>query len=55
MINRYYSYGFSRLNEENELKLHRRLKPKYDKNCIFMFQQFDSDAIEEYDEISPAP
>ena len=47
LIERYYEYGFARLNPKSEENLHQRLKPKYDKGCIFMFQPFDSDAIEE--------
>ena len=31
-------YGFVRLDKESEEQLHKRLKPAYDKSCIFMFQ-----------------
>lgn len=47
LIERYYEYGFLRLNKKSEENLHHRLKPKYDKGCIFMFQQFDPNAIED--------
>ena len=39
LINRYHSYGFLRLDSESENELHKRLKPNYDEECIFMFQQ----------------
>ncbi len=38
LITRYEEYGFSRLEEENEKKVHSRLKPLYDEFCIFMFE-----------------
>ena len=31
-------YGFARLDSASELKLHSRLKPSYDEDCIFMYQ-----------------
>ncbi len=34
----YVSYGFQRLPKDDEEQLHQRLKPTYDKSCIFMFQ-----------------
>ena len=37
LIARYYKYGFKRLDEEYEDKIHSRLKPKYDESCIFMY------------------
>ena len=37
LINRYQRYGFSRLPEEEENDLHRRLKPRYDESCKFMY------------------
>ena len=37
LIERYKQYGFMRLNENDEKQLHARLKPKDDKNCIFMY------------------
>ena len=39
LINRYGDYGFKRLNKKNEEEIHRRLKPIYDADCIFMFQE----------------
>ena len=39
LINLYESYGFSRLDKEDEELLHARLKPRYDAQCIFMFQK----------------
>lgn len=39
LINRYREYGFLRLDSVSEDELHKRLKPNYDENCIFMFQQ----------------
>lgn len=38
LIARYEKYGFSRLDEDNEKKMHSRLKPSYDESCIFMFK-----------------
>ncbi len=38
LIDRYDKYGFVRLDLKSEEELHRRLKPKYDSNCIFMYQ-----------------
>jgi len=32
-------YDFQRLYEISENQLHSRLKPEYDENCVFMFQQ----------------
>ena len=39
LINRYREYGFLRLDSVSEDELHKLLKPNYDENCIFMFQQ----------------
>ncbi len=39
LIKRYGEYGFLRLDSAAEDELHKRLKPNYDENCIFMFQQ----------------
>ena len=39
LINTYTQYGFSRLSTKSEDELHKRLKPRYDESCIFMFQQ----------------
>ena len=41
LIKRYGDYGFLRLDSAAEDELHKRLKPNYDENCIFMFQQLD--------------
>lgn len=38
LIERYRTYGFERLGQQEENELHKRLKPKYDKGCIFMYQ-----------------
>ncbi len=38
LINNYKKYGFNRLSKKNEKGLHSRIKPKYDKKCIFMYQ-----------------
>ena len=38
LIARYEEYGLKRLDEENERKVHRRLKPLYDESCIFMYE-----------------
>ena len=38
LISRYEKYGFSRLEEQYEIELHKRLKPDYDESCIFMFR-----------------
>ena len=38
LIDRYTTYGFSRLEEEYEMALHKRLKPDYDESCIFMYR-----------------
>ena len=38
LINRYQDYGFRRLPSKQEEQLHRRIKPSYDENCIFMYQ-----------------
>lgn len=37
LINHYMRMGFSRLDPENERKLHHRIKPRYDMDCIFMW------------------
>lgn len=37
LISRYERYGFRRLPEEDENDLHRRLKPRYDESCKFMY------------------
>ena len=38
LIKQYGRYGFNRLPAEQEDELHRRLKPRYDSECIFMYQ-----------------
>lgn len=37
LISRYERYGFRRLPDDEENDLHRRLKPRYDKSCKFMY------------------
>ncbi|SCZ76113.1 MULTISPECIES: hypothetical protein [Pseudobutyrivibrio] len=40
LINYYNdSFGFSRLQEAEEQKMHNRIRPLYDKDCIFMYQR----------------
>lgn len=39
LIETYSDYGFRRLTPKSEDELHKRLKPRYDESCIFMFQQ----------------
>ncbi len=38
LIRRYERYGFARLESDDETGLHKRLKPRYDEGCIFMYQ-----------------
>ena len=38
LINHYKTMGFNRLNTEDEKFVHQHVKPKYDEDCIFMFQ-----------------
>lgn len=38
LIRQYNKYGFRRLEAEHEHELHKRLKPRYDSECIFMYQ-----------------
>lgn len=38
LIKRYRDYGFSRLDQQAEDELHKRVKPFYDDGCIFMYQ-----------------
>lgn len=38
LIHRYTQYGFKRFNAVSEAEVHSRLKPRYDKECIFMYQ-----------------
>ena len=37
VIENYRRYGFKRLTEDDEAKVHTRLKPRYDDQCIFMY------------------
>ena len=37
LINYYSKMGFSRFSPEDERKLHHRIKPRYDVDCIFMW------------------
>lgn len=39
LINHYKTLGFTRLNEEEEKFIHKHVKPKYDRDCIFMCQR----------------
>ena len=39
LINHYKTYGFVRLPKNEEIFLHKRIKPRYDKSCIFMYQK----------------
>lgn len=39
LIEFYKSIGFVRLPEQYEKRLHQRVKPSYDKDCIFMYQK----------------
>ena len=38
LIEHYKEMGFSRLSEEKEKYVHSHVKPKYDTECIFMYQ-----------------
>jgi len=38
LIRRYMQYGFERLETDDETDLHKRLKPRYDEGCVFMYQ-----------------
>lgn len=33
------AFDFVRLNREQEEKMHNRIRPEYDRNCIFMYQR----------------
>lgn len=37
VIQNYRSYGFGRLEQEDEKRVHARLKPRYDAQCVFMY------------------
>lgn len=38
LMSTYESYGFKRLPALAEQELHKRIKPAYDRSCIFMYQ-----------------
>ena len=38
LIDYYSTLGFTRLDKERELFVYSHVKPKYDENCIFMYQ-----------------
>ncbi len=38
LIKRYQNYGFTRLNKLQEKSIHKLIRPRYDKGCIFMYQ-----------------
>jgi hypothetical protein len=42
LIRYYESLGFARLSKEQEEFVYSHVKPKYDKNCIFMYQSIIS-------------
>ena len=37
LMKRYERYGFRRLSDSQETDLHKRLKPRYDESCKFMY------------------
>ncbi|MBR1629396.1 MAG: hypothetical protein IJ679_09065 [Lachnospiraceae bacterium] len=37
LMKRYERYGFCRLSDSQEADLHKRLKPRYDESCKFMY------------------
>ena len=39
LLHRYEQYQFKRLKPEQEQALHSRIKPDYDRDCIFMYQE----------------
>lgn len=39
LISFYETLGFLRLPKKSERRMHRRMKPSYDRGCIFMFQK----------------
>ena len=45
LMKHYTKMGFMRLPQWVERKVHKRIKPNYDKNCIFMYQMINSDII----------
>lgn len=38
LISYYRTMDFERLDKQKENRLHRRIKPRYDKSCVFMYQ-----------------
>lgn len=38
LLKHYMKMNFVRLDKKTEKKLHRRMKPRYDERCIFMYQ-----------------
>ncbi len=38
LLKHYMKMNFARLDKRTEKKLHRRIKPRYDERCIFMYQ-----------------
>ena len=38
LINRYKTYGFSRLSRLQERNTHILIRPRYDQGCVFMYQ-----------------
>ena len=38
LIRRYTQYEFMRLEAGHEADVHKRLKPRYDEGCVFMYQ-----------------
>ena len=38
LMKRYREYNFSRLNAVQERGVHKRIRPRYDRGCIFMYQ-----------------
>lgn len=38
LLDYYGKLGFARLDEEREAFVYSHVKPKYDKDCIFMYQ-----------------
>lgn len=38
LIEHYQKYGFQRLPKKIERRIHRRIRPRYDNGCIFMWQ-----------------
>ena len=47
LIRRYEQYGFARLESDDEAELHKRLKPRYDEGCVFMYQMLSGGTMDE--------